>query len=354
MRRMKRINYIKALMLTAIVVFAACSDQSEQTEEMASEHLQLAGLTRTPMKTEGTPGVYDANEDYSLIQVYMAYDSGINEGQFGYDPDTKEWSSNIGIMSGRQYYVYGFSPATAATGTISSTDYSQGATLTLNGLKTVTADDVCVVVGVQSVSNRETAPDWGTNCGQFGFQALGKGENFICLLLDHLFAGINFKIKVEENYNDRRTIKLKKMKLNVTGYATANVTIKLKKTDNGSDPIDIITYEQTGNSQSADLFDAEDGDLLELSTTEQSITGSLWPTLNKKMVLVSTYNVYDKKGTCVRENCVSENAIDLNKVSGFEMKHGNQVTISLTVEPTYLYQLSEPELDNPTIVVNSE
>jgi hypothetical protein len=36
------------------------------------------------------------------------------------------------------------------------------------------------------------------------------------------------------------------------------------------------------------------------------------------------------------------------------MKRGKKTSLSLTVEPTYLYQLSDDELNNPTIKVKSE
>jgi hypothetical protein len=36
------------------------------------------------------------------------------------------------------------------------------------------------------------------------------------------------------------------------------------------------------------------------------------------------------------------------------MRRGKKTSLTLTVEPTYLYQLSEDELDNPTIVVKGE
>jgi hypothetical protein len=49
----------------------------------------------------------------------------------------------------------------------------------------------------------------------------------------------------------------------------------------------------------------------------------------------------------VRENCVAVNSlagIDLSTVT-----RGKKTTLTLTVEPTYLYQLSDDELDNPGI-----
>ena len=74
--------------------------------------------------------------------------------------------------------------------------------------------------------------------------------------------------------------------------------------------------------------------------------------LDKKLRLVCTYDVYNKKGTRVRENCTAENS--LAGISEVTIGRGKKVIVNLTVEPTYLYQLSEDELDNPGVKIKSE
>ena len=68
-------------------------------------------------------------------------------------------------------------------------------------------------------------------------------------------------------------------------------------------------------------------------------------------VLRSTYDVYDTKGNKVRQNCKAENKIDpyilFNKLSNLD--RGKKYIINLTVKPTYLYVMSDPDLDNPTV-----
>ena len=74
--------------------------------------------------------------------------------------------------------------------------------------------------------------------------------------------------------------------------------------------------------------------------------------------LVCTYDVYaidiknNKIGSRVREDCVAVN--DLSVLTGLaSLTRGKRTTINLTVEPTYLYQLSDDEIDNPGIKVSS-
>ena len=71
---------------------------------------------------------------------------------------------------------------------------------------------------------------------------------------------------------------------------------------------------------------------------------------------VHTYDVYvidnNKIGSRVREDCVAVN--DLSVLTGLaSLTRGKRTTINLTVEPTYLYQLSDDEIDNPGIKVSS-
>ena len=76
------------------------------------------------------------------------------------------------------------------------------------------------------------------------------------------------------------------------------------------------------------------------------------------LTLVCTYDVYaidivnNKIGSRVREDCVAVN--DLSGLTGLvTMTRGQKTTINLTVEPTYLYQLSDDEIDNPRIKVDN-
>ena len=62
-----------------------------------------------------------------------------------------------------------------------------------------------------------------------------------------------------------------------------------------------------------------------------------------------TYDVYDKEGNKTRANCVAENKLPADQiVAGLNKR----TTLTLMVNPTYLYVLSDPDLDNPTVVIN--
>ena len=64
--------------------------------------------------------------------------------------------------------------------------------------------------------------------------------------------------------------------------------------------------------------------------------------------MVTTYDVYDRKGNLIRENSEAT-----NKLPNLAAVRGQKVQVNLTVNPTYLYVLSDPDLDNPTITIDN-
>ena len=79
------------------------------------------------------------------------------------------------------------------------------------------------------------------------------------------------------------------------------------------------------------------------------------------LILTSTYDVYDKnatsehpEGNLVRKDCKATNTIPLSALIGehFEgLRRGYKYVISMTIKPTYLYVLSEPDLNNPSVEI---
>ena len=70
--------------------------------------------------------------------------------------------------------------------------------------------------------------------------------------------------------------------------------------------------------------------------------------LGSTLSIESTYDIYDKDGNLIEANrkAVNNLATVLSNIS-----RGKKVNLDLKVIPTYLYILSDNELDNPTIVV---
>ena len=75
--------------------------------------------------------------------------------------------------------------------------------------------------------------------------------------------------------------------------------------------------------------------------------------------LQSSYEVYDKNvtpahpnGNLIRKGSAVNrlNPLSILELKESQMKRGCEYKLKLTVMPTYLYVLSEPDLDNPSVV----
>ena len=332
------------------VMLWSCSEDSEQTFDM----LQLSEVTRA------ASDIIDAGEAHSPIQIFLMSGTSKTEGNFVYNTDSKTWTSTIGVKENNNY-IYGFSPSDAAAGTISpitsgAVDYSAGAVMTLNNLNAVGGDDLCVVVGVKgATADASVTPDFGT----FEFKKQGT-SNYVSLLLDHLYAAIEFKIKIGSKYNELRDICLKKMELQ-SAKTVSQAVVTLTANTAGTNPLTNIKFTSSDNAQANTVYDYG----TDASTTtgrpgrQLTVGGTSFVSycapvdgVRSNLKLICTYDVYNKKGTRVRENCVAENS--LAGLSGLTIARGKKSVVNLTVEPTYLYQLSEDELDNPGIKIYSE
>ena len=251
-----------------------------------------------------------------------------------------------------------------------------GATLTIKGLRTA-GYDACVIIGARegfdidhdggyTDTNGNGSYDEGTDsrtnrltAGDFKFN-LKKGENvknYLYLLFDHLCSAVSIGIKVDGDYNTLRTIKLKQLTLQTatdTELMTekADVEVWLDK-DGSGNPITKLTYTPTGSSGTGSpVYQSDDG--LKLTTSYQSFLSHFLPISDvTKVVITSLYDVYDKKNNLVRKDCKATNTIRLSDIIPYfqGVQRGWKYGINMTVKPTYLYVLSDPDLDNPTVTV---
>ena len=369
------------IFLLVVLLLAACSGDGDSGQpgsvpdipgtpdnpskpSVTGSPLHLSGLTRSELIHSAGDATKGSKNELSPIQIFLTTGTGQSEGEFIYDDTeaTPVWRSTIGVKEPNNF-IYGFAPATAALSTISTltseaNDYSAGARLSLQNLKATGADDICVIVGVQHGTSPVTAPDWTQRLGAFGFT---KGaNNYVSLLLDHLFARIDFKFKIGQKYSELRSIRIKQVEL-VSTVRVTGLTVTLHGKADGTHPIlneseDIkYTTETVQDGIRGVLYDYSTdtanptGKELGLIGTE--IPGFFAPltSVAQNLTLVCIYDVYNLKGTRVRENCTATNK--LAAIDGAE--RGKKWTVNLTVEPTYLYQLSDDELNNPSIIIEN-
>jgi hypothetical protein len=167
---------------------------------------------------------------------------------------------------------------------------------------------------------------------------------------------------VDEEYDDLRTIKLRKLEMKAIGDESGttvkskyNAVVTLRQNTNNMSPI-VGNIQFTADNSSADaaMEPIYDGEVTLSHTTPCDFMECFVPDYHGYFILRSTYDVYDKYGNLLRERCVSENTINLFEIFGqHTMERGHIYSVTLLVKPTYLYMLSEPDLDNPTLTIGS-
>lgn len=290
-----------------------------------------------------------------------------------------KWRTSVeDIQPNTNYQLYGYIPASPAI-KYSITDYngadgpngpngeySEGAIMTLQNVPTVMPHDLCVVIGAKHGYDREhDGNSDGTNrlrMGDFSFTTSSKTTgNFVFLLFDHLYAALRVRITVHEDYNNLRTIKLKSLQLSTQAGETktrkkTDITVKLEANDGSASPITEIAYDQPDKYEliegGLEFWSSKDGEELKSDVYTECL-GHFMPSDITTLILTSVYDVYDKKKNLIRKDCKATNTIVLQELLTGQIRaeRGKRYTINLIVQPTYLYMLSEPDLDNPTVKV---
>lgn len=308
--------------------------------------------------------VYE-NSEHS-ISVFFTQTTAAGEERFFFTNSGKWKVSGEQIAAGT-YYLYGYVPhdksiTTTVTHLDNSSSYADGAVLTLNNVPTVSPADFCVMIGAKNGSaSYDPNADYSVTGLQRGdFTYVGTGSNnYVFLLFDHLFSALRLRMKVLPDYNAERTIKLKELKLRTFANETptkkkTTITITLTANNEANDPITNVLFTPYGEATEAgSMYISEDG--FELTEDFQEFTGHFMPQGVDKVILESTYDVYDKKGNLVRPSCTASNTINLNMFSGqSEALRGRRYTVNLTINPTYLYVLSEPDLNSPDVTIDDD
>ena len=386
--------------MCASVMFTFCSctdDSADGTEQVQQQELHIS-LGSHQLDITRASGDLPSDFEYYVhssalakieqIQCYMAY-SITQQGQeqkkndyipcvFNYTKDNNNdtWTSTVPLKAlepGNTYYLYGFMPKGNVQGSVNieplNNDYKNGAVMTLTNLNAVSPDDICVIVGAKGYDGTNI-PQMSSRLGVFNYYPTdGK---YIFLLIDHLYAGLQFNMSLGSQYSKLRGIKVRSIKLipedgnnEVIETVTAIVTIVANEDEENENPNPIVPrlnssgdeiggsvefpedqYGRGTNPIPAVLFEGEK----ELTTTAENFLACFCPATNKKFTLETTYDVYDRKGNPIREGETARNAIELKR----DMTAGQIHIVNITVEPTYLYMLSDPDLDNPTFEISSE
>lgn len=365
----------RLLLMLVTVLLAACSDDSDRIEG-EKDVLQLVPYSRSmtdvspsSTRTVSYPTGYSPYYGPNSIRVYtisqkddQTWDVPEDVRSFTYKNGS--WNSSVSVVNGKDYYVYGFMPVAFKTSSsepvtiscsITSSNFSNGATLTFSNLPPVMSEDFSVVTGVLQVDDSNPEDATGSLvAGKFDYKGKATGSNFVCLMLDHLYSCACFQFLVDADYSKLRTIKLKKVEMKSIQLVSYPLTVTMNK--NADYSVNWGDESSSSSNQYVPLFNSDNGEELELSATvAKEVEGYFVPVVDEQdrnksvynnLELKCTYDVYDKENNLVRQNCEA-----INKLPALTVGLNKRTILTLTVNPTYLYVLSEPDLDNPTIAI---
>lgn len=349
-------QYIGILLIAAAMLLNACSSDNPEAQtvttvnEPVGKVVQLVSyaspFTNKELSHRAAPAGFSefTPDKTTSMGIYMLLSE--NPATDWASPEEKKiiytnmWHAYFDVQPEKTYTVYGYMPKTGDMSSTLTKSTADAATLTISNIKPVTSDDICIITGVKDT-------DEGLKEGQFSWSwPIGDENYLINILMDHLYAAAQFRLRINESYALLRTIKLKTMTLS-TDKGSVNATISLTHNTTGASPISNVTYTASGSSDAVVIFNSDEGTALD-QTTPLTINACFAPTLSENLTLVSTYDVYDSKNNLIRQNCTAT-----NKLPNLEAIRGQRVQVNMVVNPTYLYVLSDPDLDNPTIRIDN-
>ena len=373
MRLMRLIGLMRPMRLIGLIglmgLMGCSKDEEEQLSTVSSIEVMsyVAGFEENTFATRSwvppTPYVPYDEADKAIGIAFTKNDEDPKLGHFF--TSSGKWRTNIDNIEPKTYYLYGYVPhfggisMSITKRDVPNANYSEGAKVTLSNVPAVMPSDLCVVIGAKAGTGKETVE--GLRRGDFAYKGSASAEgNYVFLLLDHLYAALRIRMRVHDDYAALRTIKLKSLSLKTYAGATTssqktNIMVDLKATDVSNpdeNPIQDITYTPSGGEITEPLeFWSSESE--ELTTDFKPFVGHFMPDGITTLVLTSVYDVYDKQRNLIRKDCKATNTMVLSELLTKQetTRRGSRYTINMTIKPTYLYMLSEPDLNNPTVTV---
>lgn len=284
------------------------------------------------------------------------------------DEDVWGWTSNVDASDGYNYNLFAFSVDEQLCPNPSlrtQSDNGVNAKLTLNGVKVITEIDPLVSVAAAGGDGSGLSTDFtegAYNIGEVKIKTASteNEKTRVWLAMKHLLAKASVQFKIDGDYDKIRTIKIKSASVSTAGggalsssmtysYGTSDDTQgSLEYTiDAGSNNETIALLDAVNNPEVFDV-DSETGDPLDVVTltTSSKLFKSFCflPKQRPSITLTVTYDVYDKAGNLIRANQTVTNSNLLSKVpvdANAGLAGGNNYIITVSVNPTYLYQLSD-------------
>lgn len=371
MMTIRKWTYLNMVALLALLLTACNADSSDDQRQECTLHLMAVSQHQSDIDVQTTRSFdvsdpndatvkvsYDSYANVASIRTYITTSSRLDfYGDFEYNGST--WTTKV-PLDNETYYIYGFMPSSLKNSTTiepRNSSYANGAVITIGNVPALMTEPLCTIVGVKRASDGSTEISTTTGMRRGVYEYIVENtnsDNYIYMLLDHLYTCVRFTMAVDAEYYALRKIHLKEF--NITPK-TGTVNVKATLTAGSFNTL-TIGYSKTADYSGTGISlweGSKDINLKEKNTTTDPtvLYGDGFKDIyiapsesNTEFTINCKYDVYDSKNNLIRQDCVASNTLTLG---GAGWKAGERYTVPLVVIPTYLYVLSEPDLDNPTI-----
>lgn len=303
--------------------------------------------------------------DYDSVQLgviawqknTLKYDQGFATYSYSYSNGAGKWTSNV-YLAKQKYNVYGYMPHNGEANSILP-DLGNEATPSTFAMKWTgqpTFATMPVMASVGAAKSNGSSSSVADGSFEVDVDLVGQEEK-INFRMNHLLAKLNLQFYLPKPYADKRQIKVTRVTLSGGQGVADRYDITCSYAANGA--LTTTYMPMQGASTSGNTYPYKDSDGLLLKTAKQ-LFGTYYfvpDAVNRSnlMTLTVTYNVYDQSGNLTREHQTATNAkIALHKVNNVAQatQVAHEYTANVKVVPSYLYVLSDGDMQNPYIVLN--
>lgn len=363
-----------ALAATALIVFSCQEEDAlDSSNGKVTIYPVISRSIETTIQTRALPGYAEFTDNKQALTAYaIAFVN--NEGANGarqtdkdkqgvFSPVTDGWRSTVEVEPSFRYnlYVYSRTMPSATAPTFSFPSESD-ASIEFNGLDIITEKDPLVGVasaGADLPANYTSAdyPTLTKKAYSIGTIPMTEQEGYTYkafLALDHLYAKATIYFRIDDRYSQLRSVHIKDAQIKVdhgtlTGthrFPFSNLTLTYANNKAiGGDPISIDIYDGPNSSAAPN----EGDDFIELTTSFREFGHYCFLPIEQAldMYLEVTYDICDLEGNVIRENQTAQNNNLFAAISnnGGKPVAGTNYKVNILVSPTYLYQLSDDDLE---------
>ena len=355
------------MMAVALLMAACAEDNPLEVRPDGKVRVNVGCESQTEVQV-GTRAAADGytefgGADYDGVQLAVIawqkntqkYDQGF--ATYSYSNGAGKWTSNV-YLAKQTYNVYGYMPHNGEANSIQPDLGSETGPSTFamkwTGQPTFATKPVLASVGAAKSNGSSSSVADGSF--EVDVDKVGQEEK-INFRMNHLLAKLTLQFYLPKPYADKRKIEVTQVTLS-GGQGVAD-RYDITCSYDASGALTTTYMPMQGASTSGITYPYKDVAGLLLTTTKQQF-GTYYfvpDAVNRSsnlMTLTVTYNVYDKNGTLTREHQTATNAkIALHKVNNVAQatQVAHEYTANVKVVPSYLYVLSDGDMQNPYIVL---